>query len=164
MQPIELCAFCACKQRPWPNNRTSTSFSACKQRQQLNMAFDNVIHTKSIAPTTPLHFPFPNNGDNLQMELDMAPVTNPMTQPLFLLFPSTINTNGKKMIPMMASITTITMHVLTPVILMMKRMTLAMATQLMHTPTAKSNQAATPTIARAPTLPLNCQVYMLLAP
>ena len=55
MNPTELCAFCACKQRPPPTTRPFAS-SACKQRQRPNNASDDDTYTHNTDAPTSLAF------------------------------------------------------------------------------------------------------------
>jgi hypothetical protein len=79
-----------CTQRPWPNNRTLTTFSASKQHQQPNMACDTGNRIKSMITPNPLAFSLPKqwqqltNGTGIgtsDKPNNASTVSNPLSRP-----------------------------------------------------------------------------------
>ena len=101
----------------------------------------------------PKHGLTPNNGNTIN-----EPTTHPTS-------PTTTNTYGPTMHPMMAFATTITMPVSPTMIPMMKLMHMAIPTTLMmNSQTMAIYTPMATTLTQAPKLPPKCQVYMILAP
>ena len=114
-----------------------------------------------------------NNANNLHMHATVT--THPIKRMthhslLFLIPTDDIQPTriAPKMImtttPMLAYTTGITMHVSYTLTMIMKAMNMTISKPMMNTRMKANNQILDELPIWAPTVPLNCQVYMLLAP